>query len=70
LIDLLSRPLLKVTRVGLQMANLSWKLDDSTDQSLVKGYRIVLNSKPGEILSPNQHEYELRNLKPGMDIHK
>jgi hypothetical protein len=64
LIDLLTRPLLKVTRIGLQMANLSWKLDDSVDQSLVKGYRIILNSKPTEILSPNQHEYELRNLKP------
>ena len=65
LIDLLPRPLLTVTRVGSQMANLSWKLDDSVDQSLVKGYRIILNSKPTEILPPNQHEYELRNLKPG-----
>ncbi len=65
LIDLLPRPLLKVTRVGLQMANLSWKLDDSVDQTLVKGYRIILNSKPTEILLPTQNEYELRNLKPG-----
>ncbi len=64
-IDLLTRPLLKVTRVGLQMVNLSWTLDDSVDQTLVKGYRIILNSKPTEILPPNQHEYELRNLKPG-----
>jgi len=47
------------------MANLSWKLDDSVDQTLVKGYRIILNSKPTEILLPTQHEYELRNLKPG-----
>jgi hypothetical protein len=65
LIDLLTRPLLKVTHVGLQMVNLSWTLDDSVDQTLVKGYRIILNSKPTEILPPNQHEYELRNLKPG-----
>ncbi|CAF2333699.1 unnamed protein product [Rotaria sp. Silwood2] len=64
LIDLLTRPLLQVTRIGLQMAVLSWKLDDSVDQSLVKGYRIFLNSKPTEILPPNKHEYELRNLKP------
>jgi hypothetical protein len=47
------------------MVNLSWTLDDSVDQTLVKGYRIILNSKPTEILPPNQHEYELRNLKPG-----
>jgi len=66
LIDLLTRPLLKVTRIGLQMASLSWKLDDSVDQSLIKGYRIILNSKPNEILPPNQHEYELRNIKPGI----
>jgi len=50
------------------MANLSWKLDDSVDQTLIKGYRIILNSKPTEILPPNQHEYELRNLKPGLDF--
>jgi len=47
------------------MANLSWKLDDSVDQTLVKGYRIILNSKPTEILLPTQNEYELRHLKPG-----
>jgi len=64
-IDLLPRPLLKVIRVGLQMASLAWKLDDSVDQTLVKGYRIILNSKPTEILPPNQHEYELTGLKPG-----
>ncbi|CAF0725940.1 unnamed protein product [Rotaria sordida] len=65
LIDLLPRPILRVTRIGLQMAVLSWKLDESVDQSLVKGYRIILNSKPSEILPPNQYEYELRNLKLG-----
>jgi hypothetical protein len=64
-IDLLPRPLLKVIRVGLQMASLAWKLDDSVDQTLVKGFRIILNSKPTEILPPNQHEYELTGLKPG-----
>ncbi len=64
-IDLLPRPLLKVIRVGLQMASLAWKLDDSVDQTLVKGYRIILNSKPTEILPPNHHEYELTGLKPG-----
>lgn len=65
LIDLIPRPLLKVTRVGLQMANLTWTLDDTADQKLIKGYRIVLNSKPTEILSSDQHEYELTGLKPG-----
>ncbi len=70
LIDLLTRPLLKVTRIGLQMASLSWKLDDSVDQSLIKGYRIILNSKPNEILPPNQHEYELRNIKPGIYLYE
>jgi hypothetical protein len=50
------------------MANLSWKLDDSVDQTLIKGYRIIRNSKPTEILPPNQYEYELRNLKPGKKI--
>ena len=65
LIDLLTRPLLQVTRVGLQMVTLSWKLDDSVDQALVKGYRMILNSKPTEILPPTQREYEMRNLKPG-----
>jgi hypothetical protein len=52
--------------VGLQMASLAWQLDDSVDQALVKGYRIILNSKPTEILPSNQHEYELRDLKPGI----
>jgi hypothetical protein len=65
LIDLLPRPLLQVTHVGLQMASLQWKLDESTDLALVKGYRIILNSKPTEILPSNQHEYELTGLKPG-----
>ncbi|CAF0883109.1 unnamed protein product [Adineta steineri] len=65
LIELLTRPLLQVTRIGLQTAYLSWKLDDSVDQTLIKGYRMILNSKPTEILPPDQHEYELRNLKPG-----
>jgi hypothetical protein len=65
LIDLLSRPLLKVNRVGLQMVSLAWKLDDSVDETLVKGYRIILNSKPTEILPSDQHEYELTGLKPG-----
>ncbi|CAM4854988.1 unnamed protein product [Rotaria socialis] len=65
LIELLTRPLLQVASIGLQMATLSWTLDSSVDQSLVKGYRIFLNSKPTEILLPNQHEYEFRNLKPG-----
>jgi len=46
--------------------NLSWKFDDSVDESLIKGYRIILNTKPSEILSSNQHEYELRKLKPGI----
>ncbi|CAF5108035.1 unnamed protein product, partial [Rotaria magnacalcarata] len=63
-IELLTRPLLKVASIGLQLATLSWVLDSSVDQTLVKGYRIFLNSKPTEILLPNQHEYELRNLKP------
>ena len=65
LIDLLTRPLLQVTRTGVQTATLSWKLEDSVDPILIKGYRIILNSKPTEILPANQHEYELRNLKPG-----
>ncbi|CAF1469981.1 unnamed protein product, partial [Adineta ricciae] len=65
LIELLTRPVLKVTKLGVQTASLSWKLDDTIDPSLVKGYRIILNSKPTEILSATQHEYELRNLKAG-----
>jgi hypothetical protein len=48
------------------MASLAWQLDDSVDQALVKGYRIILNSKPTEILPSNQREYELRDLKPGI----
>jgi hypothetical protein len=65
LIELLTRPLLQVTRTGVQMAKLSWKVEDSVDPALIKGYRIILNSKPTEILPSNQQEYELRNLKPG-----
>ncbi|CAF1293197.1 unnamed protein product [Rotaria sordida] len=65
LIDLLPKPVLKVTRIGLQMVNFSWKLDNSVDQSLIKGFRIVLNRKPTEILSSNQYECELRNIKSG-----
>lgn len=48
------------------MVHLSWKLDDAVDQTLIKGYRVILNSRPTEILPPNQHEYELRNLRPGL----
>jgi hypothetical protein len=47
------------------MVNLSWKPDDSVDRTLIKGYRIILNSKPTQILPANQYEYELRNFKPG-----
>jgi len=65
LIDLLARPILKVTHLGVQMVNLSWKPDDSVDRTLIKGYRIILNSKPTQILPANQYEYELRNFKPG-----
>ncbi|CAF1524841.1 unnamed protein product [Rotaria sp. Silwood1] len=65
LIDLLPRPILTVTRIGLQMANFSWKLENSVDQSLIKGFRIILNKKPTEIFSSNQYEYELRNIKSG-----
>ena len=65
LIDILPRPLLKVTRVGLQLVSLSWTMPDSVDQVLIKGYRIILNSKPTEILPPTQAEYELTGLKPG-----
>ena len=68
LIDLIPRPLLKVIRVGLQMANLAWTIDDTADQKLIKGYRIILNSKPTEILSSDQHEYELPGLKPGREF--
>jgi len=88
LIDLLPRPILQVTRVGLQMViffhlnnlfnhlynqfqvNLAWKFGDSVNQSSIKGYRIILNTKPTETLSPNQHEYELRDLKPGISFIK
>lgn len=65
LIDLITRPLLKVVRVGLQMVSFSWKLDDSVDPILIKGFRIILNSKPTEILPPTQTEYELTGIKPG-----
>lgn len=44
---------------------MSWKFADSIDQSSIKGYRIILNTKPIETLLPNQHEFELRNLKSG-----
>lgn len=63
--DLLTRPLLKVTSLGVETVILSWKLDDSVDESLVKGFRIFHNTKPTEILPPTQHEYEISNLKPG-----
>jgi len=46
--------------------NLAWKFDDSVNRASIKGYRIVLNTKPTETLSPNQHEYELRDLKPSI----
>lgn len=83
LIELLPKPILRVTRIGLQLVtitsfeilfynlinkfqiNLSWKFDDSVDQSSIKGYRLFLNTKPTETFLPNQYEYELRNLKPG-----
>lgn len=68
LIDLIPRPMLKVTSVGLQMANLAWTIDETADQKLIKGYRIVLNSKPTEILSAEQHEYELTGLRPGQEF--
>ncbi|CAF3224711.1 unnamed protein product [Rotaria sp. Silwood2] len=66
LIDLLPKPVLKVTRIGLQMASFSWKLDNPVDQSLIKGFRIILNKKPTEVLSSNQYECELRNIKSGI----
>ena len=66
LIDLLTRPLLKVSRIGLQMATLSWEFDADVDLSLVKSYRIVLNSRPIETLPSNQREHDLLNLKPGI----
>ncbi|CAF4237631.1 unnamed protein product [Rotaria socialis] len=65
LIDLLPRPVLKVIRIGLQMATVSWKFDDSVNQSLIKGYRIILNGKAAEILPPKKYEYELQNIKSG-----
>ncbi|CAF3616975.1 unnamed protein product [Adineta steineri] len=60
----LSQPILKVTQIGIQMVNLSWTLNDSVDPSWIKAYRIIVNTKPTEILPPNQHEYKLENLEP------
>ncbi|CAF0920401.1 unnamed protein product [Adineta ricciae] len=54
-----------VTRIGPQMVILSWKIADSVDHSLIKGYELVMNKKIIQILTSNQHEYEIRNFQPG-----
>lgn len=64
--DMLPRPILQVTDIGLQTVTVSWKLSASIEESLIKGYRIIQNSKPTEIISPTQNKYDLRNLKPGI----
>ncbi|CAF0740560.1 unnamed protein product, partial [Didymodactylos carnosus] len=60
LAELLIRPLLKVAR-----ASVVWSIDQSVDESLIKGYRLIVNGKPAEILAPTQHEYEFSNISPG-----
>ncbi|UJR13408.1 hypothetical protein I4U23_000423 [Adineta vaga] len=56
-----------VTRIGIQTVNLSWKIDNSIDRSLINGYEILLNKKSIQTLTSNQQEYELQNLQSGTE---